>query len=757
MSKFGKSSFWLGNWADDSIVTSTMSQKEKKSHDLYKLASTRRAISNFVSIVTNQSIPVIYRTNGDSYTDGKKVVIGTNVLKPKDFDVYVGLALHEGSHIILSDFDLLRNLDSLIDESTYLRAEEKGISRSEVRMYVKDLWNYVEDRRIDNYIYKTAPGYRGYYKAMYDKYFNDHIISKALRGNEMTDETLESYRFRIINLHSDDARLDALNGLREIYDTADLPNIGRLKNSQQAFDTAVELFEIILKNIDDIQSQESNSDESGDSSSEAESGNEQESSEGTESDDNSEDEGNDSNGSDDSSDTQGGEDEEDGSEADSDGSDEDSEDESGKGSNSKMTGEETDEESSQDSPSNDSEMDSEGEDGESSNESSSSQSSSSNGDGSSDVPELTERQKKLLPKRIERQRSFLEGDNQKTAISESESKELEQIEESGSEIKTVGEDVNNDNHWYNSRNYNGVECIVVKKMTKSLMSSKLFPMASTSYGSDELVERNTEEVQKGIRLGSMLGKKLQVRGEERNTVYTRQKSGKIDKRMVASLGFGNESVFQTIETDSYKNANLHVSIDASGSMGGSKWSETITNIVALCKAVDMISNLDIQVTFRTTSINTNGRGDNEKPYIVKAYDSREDKFIKVKNLFPYLHVAGTTPEGLCFEAIMDEFMPVSHDWDSYFLNVSDGMPYFSGSDYYYSDSPAYEHTKKMVRNIEKMGIKVLSYYVESSYGRGDGTQPSPEFKEMYGKAAVRINVTNVSQISKTMNKLFLTK
>ena len=50
----------------------------------------------------------------------------------------------------------------------------------------------------------------------------------------------------------------------------------------------------------------------------------------------------------------------------------------------------------------------------------------------------------------------------------------------------------------------------------------------------------------------MLGKKLQVRGEDKSTVFNRQKVGKIDKRMISSLGFGNENVFQFTEIDSYK-------------------------------------------------------------------------------------------------------------------------------------------------------------------------------------------------------------
>ena len=69
---------------------------------------TERAISNFVSIVTGKTdIKVTFETSGDSYTDGKAVTISSK-LDDKLFDSTVGLALHEGSHILLSDFTFLK-------------------------------------------------------------------------------------------------------------------------------------------------------------------------------------------------------------------------------------------------------------------------------------------------------------------------------------------------------------------------------------------------------------------------------------------------------------------------------------------------------------------------------------------------------------------------------------------------------------------------------------------------------------------------
>ena len=618
------SSYWY-SFDDNDIITDSLSTQEKKSLDLYKLAASKRAISNFVSIVTNDSIPVRFKERGESYTDGKSVVIGTRVSEPKDFDVAVGLALHEGSHIKLSDFDLLNNLSILIPTHITEGAIKKGIYNSQET--IKNLWNYVEDRRIDNYVFKSAPGYRDYYRKMYNKYFNDKVIDKALLTNEFTDESMTSYMFRIINLHNKNSKLSSLNGLREIYKLIDLKNISRLKNSQDSFDIALKIFTIILSNLNNVitddtlsKPQKGGNGDSSDSSSDSDNTSEEMSDEEFEEFSN-----NIINGtspvSGDSDDTSSG----------------------GSGMNvsnipDNISGKPTN--------------------------------NKSNSKSDNEV-QLTDRQKELLKKKIEKQKKFLDGDIQKTSITKSDSKNINAIEESGSELKEVGKGASND--YYGNPT---TQCIVVKKLTKSLFESHLFPLSYKNWEGN-MVHYYKDEVADGIKLGTILGKKLQVRGEDRTTVFNRQKVGKIDKRMISSLGFGNENVFQFSELDSYKKANLHISIDASSSMGGDKWRKTMTNVVSICKAVDMIQNLQVQVTFRSTS--------NNKPYIVMAYDSRVDKFSKIKKYFSGLGPSGTTPEGLCFEAIQKEFLHSNNDIDSYFLNLSDGQPYFAGQNFYYAE------------------------------------------------------------------------
>jgi len=696
------SSFWYDDFDTDDIIVDQLSDKEKKSLDLYKLASSKRAIANFVNIVTNESIPVRFKERGDSYTDGKTVVIGSRIVEPKDFDVAVGLSLHEGSHIKLSDFQLLQDLYNLIPQYVKDGAIKKGVYNSQE--IIKNLWNYVEDRRIDNYVFKSAPGYRGYYRKMYDKYFNDKLIDKALLSDEHTEETIDSYMFRIINLHNKNTNLSALKGLREIYKVINLKNISRLKSSQDTLDIALKIFQIILGNLN------TPNDNIGDETPQPQKGGEGE-------------------GSGESSDNGQG------SSDDSTMSDEEFEEFSNNILNgtSPMGG-------SDEAPTGGSGMNVENlpdnfEGGKPTDDNSPSKSS----------VQLSDRQKDLLKKKIEKQKKFLDGDIQKTSISKQDSKNLNAIEESGSELKEVGKNVNN-GYWSQGT----TQCIVVKKLTKGLWESELFPMTYNNYWNPEkdgvVKMYYTDQVNKGIQLGTMLGKKLQVRGEDRTTVFNRQKVGRIDKRMISSLGFGNENVFQFTEIDSYKKANLHISVDASSSMGGSKWEKTMTNVVAICKAVDMIPNLQVQVTFRCTQDN--------KPYIVMAYDSRVDKFSKIKQMFPALGPSGTTPEGLCFEAIQKEFVPINNDLDSYFLNISDGQPYFPGQGFYYSGDSAEKHTNKMVKMIESMGIQTLAYFIGDGYSGGSDER---SFKRMYGKGAKMIDVTNVNQITKTMNQLFLTK
>jgi len=699
------SSFWL-NDNDDLDVDDFLGldTETKKGKDLVALSGYKRAISNFVNIVTGDNIPVVFNSKNESYTDGKKVVIGSN-LDDKNFDVAVGLALHEGSHIKLSDFSLLKNLEMNIPAELFVLGDSVGITKYEVISTIKNLLNYVEDRRIDSFIFKTSPGYKSYYHSMYNKYFYSGSVDKGLLSSEFRTETIESYMFRIINLHNSNRQLTSLKGLKEISSLINLGNIqrGGLKTTDECFKIACDVMSTILKNIDKIEA--TDSDESQDSQGQGGQG---------DSDDN----------------TMSDEDFE--SLLDSvENGDEMSSDDSDSGSGKSVSVDLPGVGSSDSTPPN-----------------------LSNDDGS-DAIELSENQKKQLENAFKKQEKFLDGDVQKTQLSKKDSNDVKSIEESGASYENVGSDVSKD--YYGTTVGKGTQCLVVKKLTQSLIDSDQFSCATSynqrSYNSDsEYRSRRYNFVSEGLRLGAVLGRKLQVRGEESSLKYSRQNTGRIDKRLIAELGFGNSDVFSQTFVERYNKAYLHISVDASGSMCGDKWNKAMTSAVAMIKASDMAGNIDVVVSIRTTH---SPRGTNtDVPFIMVCYDSRVDKLIKVKNLFPALDVSGTTPEGLCFEAIQKDLIPGNSTQDSYFINFSDGQPYYGNGDIHYCGSTAEAHTRKMVGNMRAMGISVLSYFIGSSYDSG---RDNDSFTNMYGKDAEFINATNMMQVAKTMNKKFLTK
>jgi len=705
------SSYWLKDDLFNNNNVDGTSDKDKHSN-LLTLASYKRAISNFVNIVTNDDIKVMFDERGtNSYTDGKTVTISAN-MDDTEFDPVVGLALHEASHIKLTDFSSLDKLRKhefpqpiTYDYLSHLE-DKHQMNYSSVRNWVsgvvKDLLNVIEDRRIDYYIYSTSPGYKGYYHSMYDKYFNDTIIDKGLKSSEYRENDWDSYMFRIINITNENRDLDALPKLRDVFNMIDLRNINRLQNTQQAFELACEIFKLIEDSLPSLQQQNQNQNQSGDG----------------ESDENQSEEGSGSGSGGDNSQTNGAD---------------------------NTKGPENDGESKQDSTDGDNTSgDAEGDDVKSGR--SSYNPNGAGGDGSnnqiSDTKaqrgdgSLSDRQKKQLEHAIKKQKKFQNGDTTKKKVSKTVNEKLETLAKAGIDEKLVGKDYSSNNYWKTNK---PTPVIIVRNFTKGLVDSGAISMLSSWYA-----EFNQEAITKGIQIGTMLGKRLKVRSEERSLTTPRMKNGKISGRLLHELGMGNVQIFDQIVVNKHKPALIHISIDASSSMGGKKWTNSQTAAVAIAKAASMTSNLDVIISYRAIQSSP------IQPLMLIAYDSRKDKLSKINQLFKYLNSAGTTPEGLCFESILDEIIKTNKGTDSYFINFSDGMPGFSNNDIEYSGEGAINHTASQVKKMRMAGVKVLSYFItEGYYG-----QRMDNFKKMYGKSSEEIDVTSLIPLTRTLNKLF---
>jgi hypothetical protein len=566
---------------------------------------------------------------------------------------------------------------------------------------LKNILNIVEDRRIDHYVFTTCPGYEGYYKALYDKYFNSKIIDKALLSDEHRDETVDSYMFRVCNFINPNRDLDALAGLREIWNVFGLGNISRLKTSEDALDVSIEIYNIIMKYVDQNQ---------GEGEGEGDGGEGQEGQEGQE-----------------------------GSEGGSQGSDQGDDKKSSKSQGKSQGG-------SDDGSGSETSDDGDGENDGSSDQGSASTSTAKGNKkgGSKGNGELSDRQKKQLANAIKKQKEFLDGEIKKTKMKKGDKQKMDQLTKAGVESSEVGEGGFQDNRYYGGANNKTVPAMVVKNFTKGLIDNSLFPqLARKSYNGEGVVSQ--EVIDQGLQMGTMLGKKMRTRQENNQLETTRLKSGKIDKRLLSGVGYGVTEVFKKVEQQNFKPAYIHISIDASGSMSGDKWKNSLKVAIAVAKASSMIQGLHCVISTR---------GDNENgPVTLIAYDSKKDKIGKIKQLFKYLNYDSTTPEGLSFESILKYIEETNNGQDSYFINISDGAPYFRnrGNMEYYG-SVAEKHTKKQVEAMRVKGVKVLSYFVTGGYGSYEDA-----FKRMYGKDAETINMKNVTQIAKTMNGLLMKK
>ena len=678
MNKYGNSSFWLDSGFDSDFDILT-GKKISPGQDLVKLASYKRAISNFVNIVTGENIPVKFQGK-DSYTDGKSVTIGAN-LKDSNFDAAVGLALHEGSHIKLTDFSTLPQMSKRVaNKFGYENMELAKASR-----IVKDLVNIIEDRRIDYFIFKTSPGYKGYYHAMYDKYFNAKIIDKALQLQEKTSENWDDYLFHLCNFVNPNRDLTALPKLQEAWDLINIKAISRLENTTEVVDLALDVYELINDSLPEPDENDCD-------------GEDEKGGEGS----------------------TGGE-----GECEGEGQTAGNTDNKGTGTGGSGSSENKDDGSTAEG----SEITSQG------------NGSEANGPGTILTSKLTDRQQSQLEKAIEAQKAFLDGNTKKTNMSKKAIKDVDAISDSGVETKNVGAGRFESRH-HGTMKFGGIDCLLVTKLTQKLVDSNVFPeiLSDGKYGWNN-IDTNNEHVIKGIRLGKMLGRKLQVRNEERTLKTTRLPKGRIDKRLLSSLGYGAENIFSTMDVQRHKNAIVHISIDASGSMSGSRFAKSMTSACAIAKAASMTNNFDVQISFRSTN--------QGQPLALIAYDSRKDKILKIQSLFKYIYPGGTTPEGLCFEVLQKHLMASATELDSYFINFSDGQPWFNGRGCQYSGDYAITHTRQEVNKMTNKGIKVLSYFIDGDdYSLGN-------FQRMYGKGASNIAVDELMPLARSLNKMFI--
>jgi len=689
------SDFWLPeeNFFDEKFLQSSIDSYSDI--DLIKININKKIIQNFVNILTNKCIEVEFQLNDDNLpeTDGQTIKISSKILNRRDFDVVVGLALHEASHILLTDFIFLNSIWQKVPSDIYDMTKN---NKSSVASLITLIYNIIEDRCIDYFVYNNAIGYRGYYVAFYNKYFYNPIVDDMLQSNMYRIPTIDAYLARTINMMNKNTDLTALPDLYRIYNLIDLKNIKKFNTTTLKFDTACDIARIILKNANYYDLIKYNDPMYGYDDKKI-------------------------------------------------NSPEITNDEADKG-----TADDSIENDAEDTQTNSTEKNEE-QSKESNHRTTKDNKKISLKSDIGDVSDKTFKEVMQIKKMIDEQTDLVNGNEKKPSITTAQHEILGYIDKSDIRIIPVGAGLFDGGH--------AIESIFVKKFTESVINTPSFPMVSQSRFKfalsktlGQMVYKNGHDnLQMGIQLGMKMGKRLKILNETNTSKFHRKNIGKIDRRLLAEVGVNNEDIFYQYKIHSYDKINLHVSVDASGSMAGEKWDQTMVLTTAICKAATMIHNFDVSVSFRTTVRSKSG---GDMPYVLYAYDSRVDKFSKIKKLFPLLEPAGCTPEGLAFESLLRHLDATVDNKQKYFINISDGEPYlryinWNNKGRIYHGSPASEHTKKQVEMIRNRGYVILSYFIDEGWG------DSELFKEMYGKDASFININDLFSIIKTLNTLFL--
>lgn len=712
-----------------------------------ELLSIYRSIAQFVTIGTDGELPlerVKFVEQGNSAVDYKKNVF---IRYHSDPDVMVGLTLHEATHVLRTDMKLFEQLSEVIKSANpglYTGDFWKELNTVASQLHNKtgmgydkalqiffSLANWIEDRRIDTIRVKMAPGYKGYYDAVYNEYLYTNKTGELLRSKNLREESVEAYMFRIFSMMHPDHDPLALKRLALIERKIDISNILRHgeygDGTWSVFQNAMEVYKILASAVDKEKS--SNADKSRPMNNNSKgSGN-----------------GQDGNGEKNKTDNK---DSNDGNNGTSSGKKEnDKKSEKGEGG----TSGDSDENKKEDKEKN--------KDG---------------GTGDTEEDEF-----------LNAIDQYLAGDNVDEAIA----KALESLEKSEKGNKKDGADPVTVNKAIETAikkafefhekmgkdQFQGTTISIDKASATALHhlqqnkvqihtlnqsndhNKKIMGMYFPTWKSGQIsgtswyagpVNSYKNNIIEAIRLGKIAARKLRqkvvILNETKKTSVLRKRTGRIDRKLLSGASF-SEEIFSRTDVISGTNYLLHIDLDASSSMDREdRWPNAIQYATMVVFATEGLKGIDVKITIRGLFYKDMN---NHYPALLTVYDSRVDKandFVKRAQL---IHLNSNTPESLLYELgrKVAEKTTERHN-KKYFITVTDGEPQFGDT---FNGDAAIDHCKNEMIEFEKRGFKVQAYFI--------GSGGFDSFTKAYGKKGEVLDAKNVKKIAEDLKKLLLSK
>lgn len=725
------SKFWLDtetsskfdSYVRDAILFRKSDINSVRLADIVDKIKILKTIQNFVNIITSDnSIPVEFHGTS-SRTDGKVVTISADV---SDFDYLCGVSLHEASHIKYSNtiFNVFKTVFKQVNIVTrfnlnYVRRPHRVFSSlvniynevyqssntntpdgrlMKIFEYYKDLVNICEDYRVDNLIVSNYPGYKGYYNTINSRFiYDNNSLINRMNSDEMKQETFISYKINILVFvyAKQFSNLGSLKAGKEIIEI--LENNKTYRSAISVINAALQMLEIIFKTVKSNNNKNENKtnnniDDNGDSNNEFKNQNNISTNNIPH---------NDNDDNDDSDD------------------------------NNSSNGPDNQQNNVSDTTSTDTDESKMGDDF-----------NELSDNSYNDVKDIINRVKNIFKKESI-------SINQQYYINLFKNKYI-----SVKVIKYAG--FKNKN--MNSKFEASIDTIFIKELNNSTMKFLQNGFSISTYMSTNKLHMHSI-ILSGIRRGKILGKKLLVANDVHIFHTIRKKYGKINSNLLAEAGFGNNKIFETIKVTETPSQFIHISIDNSSSMRNYGNFESAIQLAAtIVSAAKYIKGIRVQVSMRYTSVLQNfsaGGTDESIPVFIIIYDSKYNNISHLLKWWPHIEPAGYTPEGICYEAILNEMIETSKDYNNkYLINISDGEPYFAikldnfDSAVYNHTSGALEHTNKVMNKYRKNGFSIISYFVNKL----TSSTELENFAKMYGKNDSHyVKPTQLDKIAKTIN------
>lgn len=693
------SDFWLSPTLAASLHNRRKIRGEADPNYILAMLTIKRAISNFVRIITGENVKILFSSGKQSYAtiknNNEKVIVISSKLEANEVDVTVGLALHEAMHIKHSKFDSLSKLlDSVsIDEREWLRTT----------------CNLIEDLRIDSIAYTYHVGYRGYYQKLYAYYLNRILFDNAKQSicNNVTVTAYISYLQLLLIDRNNIYPYDWLPEIRSLLNLIDITNIHLISS-----DEALLLSNRLYKEIKALVVKYGNTIEpeyeipkymhgEKDYSNVHNTPKEDEDSY-----------------RDDNYDTH-------------------------ITSNNGETVVKTSEQSDVTNESDDDEDNNLSDEDHSNANNSNVVIGQSSEDNSSDISDSIINGNELIKDYSKVESLF--RDIQKIFDAsliekKSGSKDVIQNLEILSMKKHI---ICNDK--VNNIDYYSVLYEDVKIDDIDMSSSFKIHSPFSTIGFNSVTNKLDDAIiNDAISSGISLAQKMQIRNEDRVTINARKQSGRIHNRSLYLLGTGCSDIFYTRETTSYNPTFIHITIDASGSMSGNRIKEAKRISIMIAKAASLLKDVHVSISFRH---------DFERvPLNSVIYNSKKNSLKHLIDTISLIQSRSSTPEALCFGSLSKYIQQESKGYDTYIINISDGEPIFSMKSIEYSGVLAAKHGRKAWENmlIDNNAIG-LSYFVSDSLKERHVNM----FKNIYTNSAKFVNTSSMINIINTINDMIM--